>query len=96
MPPVPSNSVFQASPVVVEGLSLDKSIGREKTESTAETVSETTSGNSPGTVLETAPKTISGRDANGRGIGSYTSTKYANNRYPERTDSESDCRPCPT
>lgn len=55
MPPVPSNSVFQASPVVVEGLSLDKSIGREKTESTAETVSETTSG----TVLETAPKTIS-------------------------------------
>ena len=30
MPPVPSNSVFQASPVVVEGLSLDKSIGREK------------------------------------------------------------------
>ncbi len=30
MPPVPSNSVFQASPVVVEGLSLDKSIGKEK------------------------------------------------------------------
>ena len=59
MPPVPSNSVFQASPVVVEGLSLDKSIGREKTESTAETVSETTSGTAPGTVLETAPKTIS-------------------------------------
>ena len=29
MPPVPSNSVFQASPVVVEGLSLDKSIGKE-------------------------------------------------------------------
>ncbi len=28
-PPVPSNSVFQASPVVVEGLSLDKSIGKE-------------------------------------------------------------------
>lgn len=51
MPPVPSNSVFQASPVVVEGLSLDKSIGREKTESTAETVSET--------ISETAPKTIS-------------------------------------
>ena len=63
MPPVPSNSVFQASPVVVEGLSLDKSIGREKTESTAETVSETISetapGTAPGTVLETAPKTIS-------------------------------------
>ena len=59
MPPVPSNSVFQASPVVVEGLSLDKSIGREKTESTAETVSETASGTAPGTVLETAPKTIS-------------------------------------
>ena len=51
MPPVPSNSVFQASPVVVEGLSLDKSIGREKTESIAETVSET--------ISETAPKTIS-------------------------------------
>ena len=63
MPPVPSNSVFQASPVVVEGLSLDKSIGREKTESTAETVSETISETAPGTapktVLETAPKTIS-------------------------------------
>lgn len=63
MPPVPSNSVFQASPVVVEGLSLDKSIGREKTESIAETVSETISetapGTAPGTVLETAPKTIS-------------------------------------
>ena len=59
MPPVPSNSVFQASPVVVEGLSLDKSIGREKTESTAETVSETASGTAPGTVLETASKTIS-------------------------------------
>ena len=29
MPPVPPNSVFQASPVVVEGLSLDKSIGKE-------------------------------------------------------------------
>ena len=29
MPPVPSNSVFRASPVVVEGLSLDKSIGKE-------------------------------------------------------------------
>ena len=29
IPPVPSNSVFQASPVVVEGLSLDKSIGKE-------------------------------------------------------------------
>lgn len=29
MPPVPSNSVFQASPVVVESLSLDKSIGKE-------------------------------------------------------------------
>ena len=29
MPPVPSNGVFQASPVVVEGLSLDKSIGKE-------------------------------------------------------------------
>ena len=58
MPPVPSNSVFQASPVVVEGLSLDKSIGREKTESTAETVSETISGTAPGTasgtVLETS------------------------------------------
>ena len=40
MPPVPSNSVFQASPVVVEGLYLDKSIGKEKTESTSETVSE--------------------------------------------------------
>ena len=63
MPPVPSNSVFQASPVVVEGLSLDKSIGREKTQSTAETVSETISETAPGTapktVLETAPKTIS-------------------------------------
>lgn len=63
MPPVPSNSVFQASPVVVEGLSLDKSIGREKTESIAETVSETISETAPGTapktVLETAPKTIS-------------------------------------
>ena len=62
MPPVPSNSVFQASPVVVEGLSLDKSIGREKTESTAETVSETISGTAPGTasgtVLETASKTV--------------------------------------
>lgn len=63
MPPVPSNSVFQASPVVVEGLSLDKSIGREKTESTAEmvseTISETAPGTAPKTVLETAPKTIS-------------------------------------
>ena len=63
MPPVPSNSVFQASPVVVEGLSLDKSIGREKTESTAETVSETTSGTAPktasGTAPGTAPETIS-------------------------------------
>lgn len=63
MPPVPSNSVFQASPVVVEGLSLDKSIGREKTESIAKTVSETISETAPGTapktVLETAPKTIS-------------------------------------
>ena len=63
MPPVPSNSVFQASPVVVEGLSLDKSIGKEKTESIAETVSETISETAPGTapktVLETAPKTIS-------------------------------------
>ena len=59
MPPVPSNSVFQASPVVVEGLSLDKSIGREKTESIAETVSETISETAPKTVLETAPKTIS-------------------------------------
>jgi len=58
-PPFPSTSFFRASPVVVEGLSLDKSIGREKTESTAETVSETASGTAPGTVLETAPKTIS-------------------------------------
>ena len=58
-PPVPPNGVSQASPVAVRGLSLDKSIGREKTESTAETVSETASGTAPGTVLETAPKTIS-------------------------------------
>ena len=55
MPPVPSNSVFQASPVVVEGLYLDKSIGKEKTESTSETVSEADSE----TVLETALGTVS-------------------------------------
>ena len=74
---------------------MDKSIGREKTESTAETVSETISetapGTAPGTSLRNSSENDFGRDADGRGIGSYTSTKYANNRYPERTDSESDC-----
>lgn len=44
MPPVPSNSVFQASPVVVEGLSLDKSIGKEKLEATSGFTSGATSG----------------------------------------------------